>query len=305
MEFDRTTFEQARAALLSEESDRLIACLAALNLGHSVADDDALALTAALGWTLPGTRTLTSPGWLVSDSCREYKFWVERQRVLPFLGFTAALTESAFHGKAVLEIGAGMGANLVSLSPLAKSVEGLEPVTIYRQMGAIFREREGLPEALHGPGIAEALPHADGSFDVVLCVSAHQYLDVAVAFAESARVLRPGGELILIGGVLGKYMREVVRELPVRPSVLRPGLLTLVNTLSYLTLGRRMIAASGDTTTSRPIYPPIVSICRLLRIAGLTVTVPGAVLGDERLFRATKPLNSGVARLAQKSLHLI
>ena len=291
MEFDDVSFDKAQALFLGQDSERLIACLAGLNLGAPVVDDQALSIVEAMGWILPGTRTLTGFGWLVSDSCREYKFWVERQRRLPFLGFTEALTETAFHGKAVLEIGAGMGANLMSLSPLVKSVEGLEPVAIYRQMGAILRQREGLPAARHGPGRAEALPHADASFDVVLCVSAHQYMELAPAFAEAARVLRPGGELILVGGVLGKFMRKVMSDLPRQPSVIRPGLVTLVNTLGYMALGHRVVAARSGTTTSRPIYPLASSICRLLRDVGLTVTVPGAVLSDERLFRATKPLN--------------
>ena len=290
MEFDGTTFEQARAALLGQESDRLIACLAAFNLGQPVTDDDALAQAAHLNWILPDSHNLTRLGWLVSDSCREYLFWLERGRRLPFLGFTDALTELAFQGKAVLEIGAGMGANLMSLSPLAKSVEGLEPVAVYRQMGAILREREGLNTVRQGPGRAEALPHADGSFDAVLCVSAHQYMELSPAFSEAARVLRPGGELILIGGVLGKYMREVTRDLLSHPYKLRPGLVTLVNTLGYMTVGRRVFPARDGTTTSRPIYPPAPSICRLLLEAGLTVTVPGTVLSDERLFRAMKPV---------------
>ena len=291
MEFDETMFDRAKAAFLGPESDHLIACLAGLNLGRPVEDDHSLALAAELGWTLPGDRSLTALGGLVSDSCREYLFWIERGRRLPFLGFTDALTETAFHGKAVLEIGAGMGANLMSLSPLASKVEGLEPVAIYRQMGAILRQREGLPAARHGPGLAEALPHADASFDVVLCVSAHQYMDLAPAFAEAARVLRPGGELILIGGVLDKYLREVLRDLPRRPALIRPGLVTLVNTLGYMALGRRVLPARGGATTSRPIYPPASSVCRLLADAGLSVTVPGTVLSDERVFRATNPLN--------------
>ncbi|MGR3527404.1 MAG: class I SAM-dependent methyltransferase [Paracoccaceae bacterium] len=291
MEFDETMFDRAKAAFLGPESDRLIACLAGLNLGRPVEDDHSLALAAELGWTLPGDRSLTALGGLVSDSCREYLFWIERGRRLPFLGFTDALTETAFHGKAVLEIGAGMGANLMSLSHLASKVEGLEPVAIYRQMGAILRQREGLPAARQGPSLAEALPHADASFDVALCVSAHQYMDLAPAFAEAARVLRPGGELILIGGVLDKYLRELLRDLPRRPALIRPGLVTLINTLGYMALGRRVIPARGGAMTSRPIYPPASSVCRLLADAGLSVTVPGTVLSDERVFRATKPLN--------------
>src|SRR5690606_31466489 len=117
-----------------------------------------------------------------------------------------------FHGKTVLEIGSGMGANLMSLNTMAGSVSGVEPVMAYTQLGRIFCEREGLPEPAVRTGTGEAIPYDDASFDMLLCVSAHQYFDIRRALDEMVRVLRPGGELIIIGGVLGKYIPEFVRQ---------------------------------------------------------------------------------------------
>ncbi len=60
---------------------------------------------------------------------------------------------------------------------------------------AIARER--LPQADLRDGDMEELPFADGAFDAVIGVNAFQFAgDPARAFAEAARVLRPGGVLV-------------------------------------------------------------------------------------------------------------
>ncbi|MFU8883201.1 MAG: class I SAM-dependent methyltransferase [Rhodobacterales bacterium] len=289
MEFDKPTFDQVQEVFLDDGAEALIACLTGLNRGQPQPDDASAAMAVRFGWIDPATQTLTPLGWMVSDSCREYTFWRQRARSLPFIGFTDALTDSAFHGKAVLEIGSGMGANLMSLGQIAASVEGVEPMAIYRQMGAILRQREGLPQVAQHAGRAEALPFADHSFDTVLYVTAHQYMELDTAMAEAARVLRPGGEVILIGGVWGTYLKEAMQNVPRRPAAIRSDVVTVANTLSYMATGRRVLSAKGSTTTSRPIYPTVRTMCRLLQAAGLRVTVAGSVLSNERLFRALKP----------------
>lgn len=46
---------------------------------------------------------------------------------------------------------------------------------------------------------AHALPLADGSVDVIACrYAAHHFIDVAQAVSEWARILKPGGKLLLI-----------------------------------------------------------------------------------------------------------
>jgi ubiquinone/menaquinone biosynthesis C-methylase UbiE len=50
---------------------------------------------------------------------------------------------------------------------------------------------------------AEALPYADGAFDLVTCrVAAHHFSDVVSFVRESARVLAPGGYFLLIDGTV-------------------------------------------------------------------------------------------------------
>ena len=53
--------------------------------------------------------------------------------------------------------------------------------------------REVAPSVTFVEGVAEALPFADGSFDIVLANFVVHLLDRAAAFAEVYRVLRPGG----------------------------------------------------------------------------------------------------------------
>jgi ubiquinone/menaquinone biosynthesis C-methylase UbiE len=68
-----------------------------------------------------------------------------------------------------------------------------------RQAGKLAAER-GL-QVQFAQHTAERLPHADGSFNLVACrVAAHHFSDPAAFICESARVLAPGGSLLLIDG---------------------------------------------------------------------------------------------------------
>jgi ubiquinone/menaquinone biosynthesis C-methylase UbiE len=97
---------------------------------------------------------------------------------------------------ATLEVAVGTGRNFafypadVRLSGLERSVQMLE-VARRRAEGL------GLPVDLHH-GDAHALPYPDASFDTVVCTYALCGIrDDAGAVAEMARVLKPGGLLLL------------------------------------------------------------------------------------------------------------
>lgn len=241
------------------------------------------AAAVALGWIEPGEAgRLTPIGWLAADSCREYRFWEERDRRLPFERGTPPFTAGHLAGRTVFEIGCGMGANLMSLAHLPGRRIGVEPAPVYRQLGEILRDIRGLPPLEIREGTGESIPAADGEADVVLCVTAHQYMDVGPALAEMARILRPGGELLLIGGTLGAYLRSGA---PLRS---RSDMVTLVNTLGYMATGRRPLPARGPST-ARPVYPTRAHMTRLLRRAGLAPEGRPVGLGTETCFVARKP----------------
>jgi len=259
LELDTTQIADARTALLGENSTQLIEFIFRLNLNRSLVgvSEAAVAEAIRLGWVDTPNRKLTQIGWLVADAIREYRFWLDRGRRIHGESEYDLLASEKYQGLSVLELGSGFGCNLLSLSQVKGHFVGLEPVHVYRQLTSIFADREGLPMPEVVEGTAEALPFADCDFDVVLCYSSHQYMDIRPALREMARVLRPGGQLQIIGGTLDHVASGMGMQLLKSPSVgaLRRYLLTVGNTLSYEYLNRRLHAPRGFAATTAPIYP--------------------------------------------------
>jgi len=265
---DPTQLKQARAALLADDSADLIDFVFRLNLGQPVVDAPAAARQRAreLGWVEAESDALSKLGHLVADPVREYRFWLDRDRRLHGEAHCELLQPTSYAGKHVLEPGSGFGCNLFSLAPHAERIVGLEPVGLYLQFTDIFAEREGIaPPEVH-TGQAESMPFADAEFDVIVCYSSHQYMDLRRAFAEMARVLRPGGQLQIIGGTLDVFRKT---ERPRGLGARRDYLLTVLNTLSYERFGRRLLTPPGRARTTAPIYPRPVHLDRWLAKVGL------------------------------------
>jgi SAM-dependent methyltransferase len=292
---DPIQFSDARKALLDPHSSELIELMFRLNLRRSIEGvaGTAIATAVKLGWVQPGGQDLTPLGWLVADPIREYRFWLDRGRRVHGEADYELLAPERYSGKHVLEPGSGFGCNLLSLSRVPGRFVGLEPVALYRQFTPIFSEREGLPvpEVVDGKG--EALPFPAETFDVVLCYSAHQYMDVRPALREMARVLKPGGQLQIIGGTLDAFASNMGGRLLRQPSLgsLKSYLLTIGNTLTYEVLGRRIFVPRGPAATTAPIYPRFSRMCRWMREdAGLQVrTELCRRIGVETCFVADKP----------------
>lgn len=94
-------------------------------------------------------------------------------------------------GETVLEIGYGGGGLLRRLSK-----QGLaELVGVDRSSAVPHR----IPGAILVQADAQALPFARGGFDAVVSVSVlHFWSDLRPSLAEIARVIRPGGRLVLV-----------------------------------------------------------------------------------------------------------
>jgi SAM-dependent methyltransferase len=92
-------------------------------------------------------------------------------------------------GRTVLDVGAGTGKLTRLLVPSGARVVAVEPVA---EMRALIREAEAVD------GTAEELPLPDGSADVVTVAQAFHWFDHDRALPELHRVLRPGGQLVLV-----------------------------------------------------------------------------------------------------------
>jgi ubiquinone/menaquinone biosynthesis C-methylase UbiE len=102
----------------------------------------------------------------------------------------------------VLEVAIGTGLNLARY-PAGVRLTGIEwspaMLQIARRRAAELGRAVDLSE-----GDAHALPYPDASFDTVVCsLSLCAILDPDRAVAEMARVLRPGGRLLLLDHVAG------------------------------------------------------------------------------------------------------
>lgn len=112
----------------------------------------------------------------------------------------------------VVEVGAGDGANFPYYPDEVDRVVAVEPEPYLRQRafaaGAQAGERFEVVD-----GDAARLPLADGEADaVVFCLVLCSVPDADAALAEARRVLRPGGELVLLEHVLD-HEPGVVRRL--------------------------------------------------------------------------------------------
>lgn len=133
------------------------------------------------GWEASAEAWVASQGE-AGDFAREYvldRVMLERLRDMP-------------HGNA-LDVGCGEGRFARVLAGQGIAVTGLEPAALLRARAAALH-----PEGTYVAGQAEALPFADASFDLV--VSYLTLIDIEgldEAIAEMARVLRPGGQLLI------------------------------------------------------------------------------------------------------------
>ena len=114
---------------------------------------------------------------------------------LQWLVETAALTGM----ERVLDVATGGGHTAFALAPYAAEVVALDITRPMLEVAQKEAHARGLANIQYLEGDAQALPCENASFDVVTCRQApHHFPDVRQAVREWARVLKPGGKLLLI-----------------------------------------------------------------------------------------------------------
>jgi phosphatidylethanolamine/phosphatidyl-N-methylethanolamine N-methyltransferase len=171
-------------------------------------------------------------------------------------GRDAAIQATNKIGGRVLEVGVGTGISLPLYSPNVR-IFGTD-ISEAMLNKAKQRVAEGRLKNIEGLAVmdAEKLEFPDDSFDVVMA----QYVVTAVpnpevALDEFARVLRPGGELIILTRVSADAGMRRVIERTLQPVVTRLGFRTADFSWSRYT--KWLAGAKGMELAERRLIPPL------------------------------------------------
>jgi SAM-dependent methyltransferase len=174
-------------------------------------------------------------------------------------------------GRRLLDVGTGDGTYALEAARRGADVTGLDS-DLAMLAAARERARESSVPLTLEAGRAESLPFADASFDVVLAITVLCFVpDANAAVKEIARVLAPGGELVL--GELARFSVWAAR--------------------------RRVRAWLGSATWRRAHFWTRRELVRLAESAGLeTEVVRGAVHFPPcgLAARALAPIDSQLSR---------
>ncbi len=129
-------------------------------------------------------------------------------------------------GQKVLDLACGTGVVAVTAARLGAQVSGLDLSPVLLEDARRNAELIGAAISFT-EGDAEALPYADGEFDVVLSQFGHMFAPrPQLAVAEMLRVLRPGGRIAFSTWppdlMVGRVFRSVAQYLPPPPGVAPP-----------------------------------------------------------------------------------
>jgi ubiquinone/menaquinone biosynthesis C-methylase UbiE len=100
-------------------------------------------------------------------------------------------------GESILEVGFGSGLTFLNLNKNYKKIYGLDLTCDVSVVGEVFASHNIYPDLRNGNVLD--MPYEDNQFDTVLLISILEHLksdELAQAFKEIKRVLKPGGQII-------------------------------------------------------------------------------------------------------------
>lgn len=100
-------------------------------------------------------------------------------------------------GDTILEVGFGSGLTFLNLNEKYKKIHGLDLTCDVNVVGEVFASRN-IHADLHNGNVL-SIPYPDNQFDTVLLISILEHLkpqELAQAFQEIKRVLKPGGQIV-------------------------------------------------------------------------------------------------------------
>ncbi|WP_457107194.1 class I SAM-dependent methyltransferase [Methylobacterium sp. P5_C11] len=207
-------------------------------------------------------------------------------------------------GKRILDIGCGPGTLARRLVDEGAVVTGIDPGT-----AALAKARAAVPEARFEVAGGEALPFPDASFDgAVLLNALHHVPDPAAALVEAARVLVPGGRLVVVeplaAGTFFDALRPIEDETAIRAAaqdaiaaVLSGGALACCRDV---TIERREQFGSLEAFFDRvsTVDPARVAIIRDRRPVAEAAFLRAAVRGADGRYGLVQPLRIHVLEAA-------
>jgi len=101
-----------------------------------------------------------------------------------------------------LDVAPGGGHSALAIAPLVRKVIAIDLTWPMLQAARAFARSQNQENIIWLQGDGGHLPLADESVDLVTCrVALHHFLNQAAAIADWARVLRPGGRLVLVDNI--------------------------------------------------------------------------------------------------------
>jgi SAM-dependent methyltransferase len=211
-------------------------------------------------------------------------------------------------GDRVLDVAAGSGNAAVPAARTGARVTASDLTPELFPAGRDFARREGV-ELDWEEGDAEALPHADGSFDVVLsCVGVMFAPHHREAADELVRVCRPGGTIALLSwtpqGFVGQMFATMKPYAPPPPPGAQPPPLWGDEDHVRGLLGDRVtdVVARRRVLTTEPFGSPEEWVAWWKTVYGPTIAVYKHVSDDpERVAALDRDLAALVARFDRGS----